>query len=311
MQARTLANPSRASGKEAPVRWAAGGPARHRLGENEAVDEILRQLPPYSRVLDLGCREGSFEATRYPIVTVRLDIENPGRSNRGNFVQADAARLPFFGQTFDAVISNHSLEHLARLELALQEIGRVLKANGALYVAVPDASSITDRIYRWLARGGGYVNAFHDVDELAAKISDHVGLRLTAVRTLYTSLSFLNRRNVIGWPRKRLFLLGGGRESALLILNYLLRWCDRFFGTRSSVYGWALYFGRITEEIDCRAWTNVCVRCGSGHSSSWLRSSQLVRRRWLWQMYDCPGCGARNIFTNDEHHVSEPAPRAR
>lgn len=45
------------------------------------------------------------------------------------------------------MISNHSLEHFEGLEQALDEIRRVIDPNGFLYIAVPDSSTVTDRIY--------------------------------------------------------------------------------------------------------------------------------------------------------------------
>ena len=70
---------------------------------------------------------------------------------------AREASLPFQDASFDAVISNHSLEHFEQLQPALQELGRVLRPNGSIFIAVPDASTFADRLYRWLARGGGHV----------------------------------------------------------------------------------------------------------------------------------------------------------
>lgn len=64
---------------------------------------------------DMGCRSGSFDASAFPFTTVRLDLEAGGSSN---FVRADAAALPFGDDSFDAVISNHSLEHLSKLDRA-------------------------------------------------------------------------------------------------------------------------------------------------------------------------------------------------
>ncbi len=69
--------------------------------------------------------------------------------------------LPFADRTFDAVISNHSLEHFEDLAGALGEIGRVLKPSGAVHIVVPDASTFCHRGYRWLARGGGANRARH------------------------------------------------------------------------------------------------------------------------------------------------------
>jgi SAM-dependent methyltransferase len=208
--------------------------------------------------------------------------------------------LPFRAGCFDVVVSNHSLEHVENLEGTLDEIGRVLKSTGSLYVGVPDALTITDLLYRWLAHGGGHVNQFSSAPELALNIERATGLRHAATRTLCTSLSFLNRRNhrVPG----RLLLLGGGTQASLRILTYVFRLLDRFFGTRLSVYGWALYFGTINEAIDRNTWTNVCIFCGAGHPSHWLLHEGAVVERWLIPMYRCPGCRTINLFTNDNHY---------
>jgi SAM-dependent methyltransferase/ribosomal protein S27AE len=233
------------------------------------------------RVLDLGSGGGSFAMPGFAVTRVDIDP--------GGDVQADAAALPFRDAAFAAVVSNHSLEHIARLDEALSEIGRVIAPNGALYVAVPDASTLCDRIYRWAASGGGHVNPFTSAPELAARIERATGLPHRATRVLHTSLSFLNRRNVRGWPGVRWLALGAGSETLLRCWSGLARACDRRFGTRLSVYGWALYFGGIAEGIDTRPWTNVCVRCGAGHADAGLD----VR----WGRWKCPACGAANFFS--------------
>lgn len=256
-------------------------------------------------MLDLGCGGGSFGSADSPFVVIRVDLE-PGASRPANLAQADAAKLPFGAASFDAIISNHSLEHFDNADGALEEVGRVLKPSGSLYIAVPDASTITDKIYRWVARGGGHVNPFVSDQELVARIERITGFRHAGTRTLCTSLVFLNRMNLATkplkrWRQKRLLMVGGGSEFSLWMLNYLWRMCDRFFGTRLSVYGWAFYFGALHEPFDGHVWTNVCIRCGSGASSHWLLREKKVRRRWLITGYRCPACGTRNLFTDDRH----------
>jgi SAM-dependent methyltransferase len=238
------------------------------------VHEILRHLPASARVLDIGCRSGSFDASAFHFTTVRLDLE---RGCSSNFVQADASALPFANDVFDAVISNHSLEHFAELDRALAEIGRVVKRDGALFVAVPDASTFTDRLYRWLARGGGHVNAFACPEAVASRIERATALSHVATRVLHTSLSFLNPRNRTAPAPRRLWILFGGREPVLMALNFALRLADRLFGTRWSVYGWALWFGRVVEPPDVRPAWHVCVRCGAGHAAG-----SIIRRPLLW-----------------------------
>jgi ubiquinone/menaquinone biosynthesis C-methylase UbiE len=96
--------------------------------------EILRNLPPTAIVLGLGCAEGSFPLKATPATVIRVDRDQPPNpAQRTNFVQADAARLPFPDQRFAAVISNHSLEHFDDLNAALNEIGRVIAKDGALF----------------------------------------------------------------------------------------------------------------------------------------------------------------------------------
>jgi SAM-dependent methyltransferase len=254
------------------------------------VHEILARVAANGRVLDLGSREGSFDRSAYPFHTVRADLDRAAGVN----VQADAAHLPFPAHCFDAVVSNHSLEHFADLDQALAEIGRVLTRPGALFIAVPDASTFTDRLYRWLAKGGGHVNPFTSAPALAGRIEQAVGVPCAGVRVLHTSLSFLNRHNRRAPAPRKLLLLADGREPFLIGLSFLLRIADRAFGTRLSVYGWALYFG--CEPVEASAWTNVCVRCGSGHPARELRPGAA-------RLYRCPSCGAKNLFTPDPASV--------
>ncbi|HEX4274939.1 MAG TPA: class I SAM-dependent methyltransferase [Bryobacteraceae bacterium] len=256
------------------------------------MHEILKNLPCGSRVLDLGCNAGSFASSATQAEVVRIDREPAGPgAKRTNFVQTDSARLPFADQSFDAVISNHSLEHFDDLNGALQEIRRVITRDGSLFVAVPDASTLTDKVYRWLARGGGHVNAFTSATETATAIADATALTHVATRPLYSSLSFLNRRNSPRPRPRRLLLLGAGYEWSLFLYVWLSRRLDRFFGTRTGVYGWAFYFGKVAQPIDAGAWVNVCIRCGRGHSAGSLK-----KHFGIWR---CSECGAANPFAED------------
>jgi SAM-dependent methyltransferase len=265
------------------------------------MHEILRNLQPGSRVLDLGCASGSFPAEATLADVVRLDQDVPRQLGKdARFVRANAASLPFADGTFDAIISNHSLEHFADLPGALCEIGRVIRPGGSLFVAVPDASTLTDRLYRWLAKGGGHLNAFTSPGETAAMIAGATGLTHVGTRTLCSSLSYLNRRNRHSRPPRRYLLLGAGYEPSLWLYVWVSRRLDRLFKTRLSIYGWAFYFGKLDEPVDTATWTNVCMRCGSGFPAAWLKELSQVRRRFLGvPVYRCAQCGATNPFSAD------------
>jgi SAM-dependent methyltransferase len=265
------------------------------------VYEILRTLQPGSVVLDLGSARGSFpqEATAADVVRVDRDAQtDPSRC--GMFAQADAVALPFADCTFAAVVSNHSLEHFDDLTGALKEIARVISPGGSLFIAVPDASTITDRLYRWLARGGGHVNSFTSPNETAAAISQVTGLAHVATKPLCSSLSFLNRYHAPRPIPGRLLLLGAGYEWSLFLYVWLSRRFDRCFHFHTSRYGWAFYFGGVREQIDETIWVNVCIRCGSGCSASLLKQQELVRANCFGiSVFRCAECGASNPFAED------------
>ena len=207
--------------------------------------EILKTLPAGSYVLDLGCADGSFRSNATAATVIRADRDAPRHTNddKGALrVQADAANLPFVPVSFTAVISNHSLEHFDALDDTLREIARIISRDGgSLFVAVPDSSTLTDIIYRWLARGGGHVNAFTSAKDLARTIQNATGLPHVSTRVLCSSLSFLNRRNAPRPMPRRAMLLGAGYEWSLFAYAFLSRRLDRLLGWRTSVYGWALY----------------------------------------------------------------------
>ena len=238
----------------------------------QPVHEILDHLPPGARVLDLGARGGSFRASDYPaLIIVSADLA-PSNANR-NPVAADAAALPFAARSFHAVIANHSLEHFDCLKPALQEIGRVVRADGAVYVAVPDATTFGDRLYRkLLPQRGGHVNLFGSQSELATMLSWYFGMPLTGSRVLVNSFVWLNRRNVQG----RYFALP---EPLLLAFVRVLR----LFGERPTLYGWALWFGRVAEPVSSVVRHNVCIRCGAAQETNAPR---------------CPDCGARSAVSS-------------
>ena len=259
---------------------------------------LIRNLPAGARVLDLGAGPGSFPIERPDLLVIRLDLEAPHRLGKGWYVLADAARMPFASGSFDLVISNHSLEHFTQLDATVREAGRVLTPRGALYIAVPDATTLTDRIYRWLGRGGGHVNPFRSAAEVSALVCRLTGIPVRCTTMLFSSLSFLNAHNFVTPPPRRIALFAFGNEPFLAVLIWILRGIDRRLGTRLSQYGWSFRFGNVDGAPPAEVWVNVCVRCGSGHSEAYLRKNAPIRKlAGLFRTYRCPACGGFNFLS--------------
>jgi SAM-dependent methyltransferase len=261
--------------------------------------EILKQLSGSAFVLDLGCAGGSFPVDSTSARTVRIDRTRFGPRTDAPAVLGDAASLPFGSAVFDAIVCNHGLEHFQDLRHSLEEIGRVLKPGGFLFVSVPDSGTLCDCVYRWLARGGGHVNSFCSAEVLAGMISRFASVPHAGTRTLCASFSFMNRKNPHPPQPKRMVVFLWGAEAFLVVFNALLRLFDRCFGSRASVYGWAMYFGNLKEPVRPEACVNVCVRCGQGHPSRWLKSIGAVHGYPL-RFYRCPTCNAFGFYFRDE-----------
>jgi hypothetical protein len=167
---------------------------------------------------------------------------------------------------------------------------------------VPDASTFSDRLFRWIYQEeSGHINPFCSAGQLASDITRATGLPLTAARALYSSFEYLNRYYFPVRTSWRLRLVGNGNRRCIVVLSYATRLFDRIFRTRTSAYGWALYFGQIGEAVETASWSNVCVGCGAGNAAPWLMANNLVRRRWLiFRTYRCSACGSTNFFTPDQ-----------
>lgn len=116
---------------------------RHALRERLLFDLLLGGRPG-PRVLDVGAGQGTFSlllaARGFDVVAV--DESEPAVAVLRERVSpesaaADAAALPFAGESFDAVVLAEVLEHLESDVAALREAARVLRPGGVLAVSVP------------------------------------------------------------------------------------------------------------------------------------------------------------------------------
>lgn len=137
-------------GKQSYAMWQyeRGGDTIAFYRERYSADEMFRD----KAVLDVGC--GAAGKTMYyaslgAASIVGMDIveryrekaealaRELGYADRFRFVAGDAADTGFPDCSFDTVIMNDAMEHVARPDLVLAEVRRILKPGGRLYVNFP------------------------------------------------------------------------------------------------------------------------------------------------------------------------------
>ncbi|HYZ67485.1 MAG TPA: methyltransferase domain-containing protein [Mycobacterium sp.] len=146
-------------------------------------------IPAGGIALDVGSGPGNVTASLAHAagpngLALGVDISEPMlaravRAEAGEhvgFVRADAQRLPFRDETFDAVVSIAMLQLIPEPSAALAEMARVLRPGARMAVMVPTAGRAA-ALMRLLPNGGAH---FFSDDEIADALED---LGLVRVRS--------------------------------------------------------------------------------------------------------------------------------
>lgn len=109
------------------------------------------------RLLEIGTGSGGIAHYFATHPSLRCDVDavdvvdNRLVSDGYRYQQVKGVELPFEGETFDVVISNHVIEHVGDEKAQLQhlrEIHRVMRTDGVGYLAVPNRWMLTEPHYR-------------------------------------------------------------------------------------------------------------------------------------------------------------------
>lgn len=102
----------------------------------------LNECTPHMRILNLGSGVGLFDKyLESHLNLINLDIST---ANKNPDVVADAHSLPFADESLDAVYSNAVLEHVQRPWRVAEEIHRVLRPGGKVFINVPFLNVVHD-----------------------------------------------------------------------------------------------------------------------------------------------------------------------
>lgn len=124
------------------------------------IDAILKLVKPGSRVLDVGCGDGTIgESLRvnnndvYGVdisaQAVTLALE---RGIKASVCDIENDNLPFPEKTFDFVVAAEIIEHVFDTDGFLGKIRNVLKTGGCLVLTTPNLASLGRRIFLFQGR---------------------------------------------------------------------------------------------------------------------------------------------------------------
>ena len=152
-------------------------------------------LPPQSRLLELGCGPGLLWSQNLARISTGWDITltdfSPGMldearqrlydsSHPFTYAVVDAQAIPYPDKHFDAVMANHMLYHVPDRPRALAEIRRVLKTGGHFYASTIGANHLREleEIFpgRGLDAGHNFSFTLENGAEQLANLFSHVTL---------------------------------------------------------------------------------------------------------------------------------------
>jgi SAM-dependent methyltransferase len=279
------------------------------------MHNILKILNSYQVALDLGCGGGSFNYSTYSCRIIGIDIwfNTPALNRDGSriqYLQAKADAIPLEDHSVDAVFCHHTLEHFPNYLQTLKEVDRVLKAEGVLWIAVPNGYSFDDALYRRIFQGGGHLNRF-TFDGLVESVQTHTTLKLQQSITLFSGFVYLKTPHPDQKPhfpmsaRFLFYVPEPLNRMAILFINTITRLLDKVRGSRISQYGWGFIFTRGKVVLEALpSYFNVCWKCGSGHGAGYLRQLGQLRSFMGVPFFVCPSCQARSVFFNPPESLS-------
>jgi len=237
-------------------------------------NELLTELAPGSRILDLGSGGRTFNYNQFPhLLIYSCDINFRGqelmRKEHVFYILTSSDHLPFMAESFDLIIANFVFEHFRKPLDALLESERVLKVNGHFYTAIPNSTGIEDRCYRLWKGRKDHVQTY----------TFHRFVRMVYCYTSFKLQSFCDYPAGFTWfdSIKKYSLLLNIFSSIMKILKYfnpdILRTCNFLLCFRKE--GLKGY----------RFLTHNCMHCGGAVALPINDPSK------YWQ---CPGCGKSN-----------------
>ena len=255
--------------------------------------EMIATAPPGIRILDAGCGPGSWPyGERIDLRITGFDLKfppgPPAQTPHVAVFRGDLARLPLRDEAFDLAVCHYVLEHVTALEACCDELARVTRPGGTLYLSVPRAAAFDERLYRFagyfakyaLLKLGKRLEHQQRFDqEKVLRLFEARGFEVEAMARVPAGFSWMND------PRTKPF------QAAF---TDGLAWLHRATGIDlAKDANFVLTFRKsgargVRREPRHRRVTHVCRECGE-HAA--LDPPSPWPKRW-----SCPWCGKPNPF---------------
>jgi len=234
--------------KDKSVRAKPAGKTRPaRYGIDRFLLEVSARLEPGKLMLDGGagnCKHKSF----FPHVrTIALDLAQNRQRRYGQIdVAGDLNSIPFKADTFDAVINIEVLEHVREPVKVLEEMFRVLRPGGRLFLTTPqgwEEHRVPHDYFRFTRFGLRY-------------LFEKAGYRVVAIEPLGGYFRYLGQRITVAYR----YLFPDDRKLLWKILDLPIRVPARFF-LRTFVPYVCFYLDRLdTQRSFTLSYSCICEK---------------------------------------------------
>jgi ubiquinone/menaquinone biosynthesis C-methylase UbiE len=127
---------------------------------DKVVVDFVNHALVGKRILELGCGSGDRTRLFYDVGQVTgidiVDNVSLERKRKFNFFLADATALPFWDESFDAVVSFDVIEHILADEQFVREAFRVCKKGGFVLLGTPNRVRLSNRLLRLFGKPVSY-----------------------------------------------------------------------------------------------------------------------------------------------------------
>lgn len=104
------------------------------------IDFVLEKIDPTAEnLIDIGCGSGYLLEKiggKFPAIHLNgFDIKTPSGKESFNYIHGNIEKLPFEDCAFDVVVCCHTIEHLLKLDVCINELVRITKKQ--LFIVTP------------------------------------------------------------------------------------------------------------------------------------------------------------------------------